>query len=430
MNKKSILIVTGSDYTPQVYQAFSDVIKMGHRLFLLSDGSFEPKPGIFENHFTFDLRKTKETLGYMASQTIRFDAVAIKTSEWLTPLVALLAKQYGCMGNTTETAFCCRSKYHMRQKFKKSGVPSPKFALCRTFADLKNSIDEIGIPCVAKPVGGNASYGTFLIRDEEDMNGLEKRYDQSILYLKKKAVDQDVFSFSREEFRLFGIDEFVDMTTDYLVEEFMSGNEISIDALTQSGKTTIMGIADQIRMKPPYFVQLEERMPYICPAERQAEIKYLVEKTIASVGITDSPSHTEIIFTPEGPKIVEIGCRIGGDNIHDSVFQTTGYNLMFEAIMTALGEKRTYDIKTRCHTAMQYILPDKKGIIKDITIPDSLKKNPNITEIDVFAKKGDEVAPPPESFDFLGYVQAKGGLPREADSALKTAIETIHFYIN
>lgn len=424
-----ILIVTGSDYTDQVYKAFSDVRALGHRLYLLSDGSFAPHPGIFEKHFIYDLRKTQATLDFMKKQDIRFDAITIKTSEWLTPLTALLCREYGCRGNSPQTAFICRSKYHMRKRLEEAGIPIPKYRLCRDYEELSQAISEIGIPCVAKPVGGNASYGTFMIRDKQDLRCLKENYDRSIAYLKKLSVAHDVFAFSPEEMDLLGIHDHVNMVTDYLVEGFMSGNEISLDTLSRNGETTVMGVAGQERMKPPYFVQLAEVMPYICDADIHREIEDLTKRTVAALGITDSPAHTEIIFTPEGPKIVETGCRIGGDNIHDAVYQTTGYNLMFEAIMIALGEKRHYDIRLKCHTAMVYILPEKRGTIKKIHIPETVKNNPDITEISIECAEGDEVEVPPESFIFLGYICVKGATPTEAQNNLKSALSQISFKI-
>ncbi len=428
---KNILIVTGSDYTDPVYEAFEKVKKMGHTLYLLSDGAFSPREGVFEKHFTYDLRKTKEVLQYMKSQKMHFDAVTIKTSEWLTPLTALLAKHYHCIGNTPKTAFYCRSKFHMRQQLSEAGVSVPKFHLCRNFADLKKGIEIIGLPCVAKPVGGNASYGTFMIRHEEDLEHLEENYDRSIAYLRTKAISEDVFAFNAEEMNLLGIHDHVDMVTDYLVEEFMSGPEISVDSLTQNGKVHILGIADQIRMKPPYFIETAERLPYVCSPERMQEIEKIVKATHAAMGIKNSASHTEIIFTPEGPQIVEIGCRIGGDNIHDAVAEVTGYNLMFESIMIALGEKRSYPKKMpeKCHTMMQYLLPDKAGKVEKISIPAEVEHDPNVIEINRFASLGDEVSPPPKSFDFLGYVTAKGRTPEEAEKNLETAVKKIEFVI-
>lgn len=426
---KHILVVTGSDYTEQVYQAFEDAKKIGHKLYLLSDGSFKPKNGIFEKHFTCDLRKTGKALTYMRKQPVKFDAITIKTSEWLTPLVALLCQQYKCIGNTPLTAFNCRSKYHMRRTLENNGIPIPKYALCRTMEELQRAILTIGRPCVAKPVGGNASYGTFLIRKDTPMREIKNNYKNSLAYLRKKALTEDVFAFKKQEMDAIGVEEKVDMVEDYIVEEFMDGKEISVDALTQNGQTAVMGIADQVRMPLPYFVQLAEYMPFKCTKKLQREIEELTQKTISAMGITDSPSHTEIMITKNGLKIVEIGCRIGGDNIHDAVLQVTGYNLMFEAIMIALGVKRTYKIKPRCHTAMQYLLPRQKGVIKKIILPQKIKKDPTVTEYTITANAGDMVAPPPEMFDFLGYVSVTGNSPAEAKTNLKRTVDQIQFVI-
>ena len=45
---RHLLIVTGSDYTDQVYSAFEKIKAEGVRLSLLSDGLFTPRPGIFD----------------------------------------------------------------------------------------------------------------------------------------------------------------------------------------------------------------------------------------------------------------------------------------------------------------------------------------------------------------------------------------------
>jgi len=426
---KNILIVTGSNYTSQVYEAFVKVRTEGHRLYLLSDGSFRPREGIFEKHFTHDLRKTKDVLDRMAAEPEQFDAVTIKTSEWLTPLVALLAKQYGAIGNDPIVAFNCRSKYHMRQAMKAAGLPIPAFQLARNLYELLDAVKDIGLPCVAKPVGGNASYGTFMISDESDLEHLKEKYEKSIAYLQKKAIDEDVFGFTEEEMDLMGVDEKVDMVTDYLVEEFMDGPEISVDAVVQNGKAYIMGVAEQLRMEPPFFIQLAEVMPYVCSPEEQANINELTQKTVTAMNIQNSAVHIEFMKTSQGYKVVEIGCRIGGDNIHDAVFQTTGRNLMLENIRVAMGEEIQPIQATQSHTAMRYLLPTRKGSLKKINGLEELRKNPYVTEIEMGGVEGQTVAPPPESFDFLGYICARGDTPDAAEIHLKEALAQLDITI-
>jgi len=318
----------------------------------------------------------------------------------------------------------------MREKLNEGGVPIPKYKLCRNYDELIEAAKDIGTPCVAKPVGGNASYGTFMIQNNEDVDELEEKYNASIEYLKMKAVDEDMFSFSKEEMDIIGVLNHVDMVTDYIVEEYMEGPEISVDALVQNGKVTIMGIEDQIRMEPPYFLQLAARLPYVCTDEEMAVIQDLIERTVNAMDIKNSATHTEIIFTPEGPKIVEIGCRIGGDDLHDTILHVTGYNLMFESVMIALGMERDYIVETKYHTMMKFLMPHKKGVIEEVFIPEDVKSDPDIFSIDLLMDKGEDVDTPPKSFNYIGYVGAKGATPKDAENKINEAFKKIRVKIN
>ena len=425
MAGKRILIVTGSDYTPQVYEAFVQLKREGYSLFLLSDGLFSPREGIFEKTYAYDLRRTVEVLAYLEREKLLVDAVAVKSSEWLTPLVALIAERWGLVGNTPRTAFLCRSKYHMRKRMADAGIASPQFQIARNFTEIESAARSIGFPCVAKPIGGNASYGTFLIESEASLPGKREVYENSLRYLQKLAVADDMFAFSHDELRLFGESEYFDLVNDYLIEEFIPGPEISIDSIVQRGRTSPFGIAEQVRMKPPYFVQEAEFMPFVGGDSLEREILDLNRRTIEAFGITDSPVHLEIILSPDGPRVVELACRIGGDNIHDAVFQTTGWNLMHEAVMTALGIEREYTISRHAHTAMQYLLPTRRGILDEIRVPEEVTSNPLVTEIEITAKPGAAIVPPPESFEFLGYIQTRGRTREEAAAILSHVLGEI-----
>ncbi|MBU0705910.1 ATP-grasp domain-containing protein [Patescibacteria group bacterium] len=420
-----VLIVTGVPLDHKIYEALLRVKEMGHSLHLLSDGNFEPMQGLFETVFTCDLSKTKDTLEMLKTQPIHFDAVTLQFSDWLTPLVALIAREYGCIGNDPIVAFNCRSKYHMRKKLQTAGIPGPKFRLCRNFGELRKAVREIGFPCVAKPIGANGSYGVFALMSELDMAHLKSNYEASINFLKQRMNEGDIFNFTEEELKMIGVDDPVNMATDYLVEEYMMGPEISIDALVQDGKVTIMGIEEQIRMEPPYFIQLGAKLPFNCPSEQMKEIKTLVSNTIKAMGIRNSATHTEIIFTKDGPKIVEIGCRFGGDDLHDTILEVTGYSMMYESVMIALGVKRKYSVKTLCHTAMEYLLPTKAGVVQEIYIHPDLKNDPDVTEVFLYVKPGDSVSPPPACFDFLGYVATRGSSIEAAERKLKRAVNQI-----
>ncbi len=430
-SKGNVLFLTGGIETDQVYEGLQRVKDMGYKIYLLGDTYFDPLPKVFESQFFFDLTNTMATLNFIKNQPLHFDAIVTKSCELVPPLIALLAQHYGCRAEKPVVAFNCRSKYHMRKKLQEGNIPIPKFKLCQNYEQLKNAVSEIGIPCVLKPVGGHSSFGAFLIQKKEDLRDLKTKYEKAIQYLTElsEIKYRQTASFTREELDLIGIDDSLNLITDYLVEEYMEGPEISVDVLTQNGNSTIMGIADQVRMQPPFFIQTAEKMPFICKSELQQAIENLAHRTVKTMGIQNSPSHIEMILTKDGPKIVEIACRMGSDNIHDFISQTTGYNMVQELLMIALGFPRHYDFSgPKVHMAMEYILPDKKGTISEILISEEGKRNPNITEM-YFEKKGTAVAPPPESFDFVGYVSTKGRTPEEAQKNLKKALTQIKVVI-
>lgn len=425
---RKVLILAGMDFGAVAYQGLERARMDGCSLYLLCDGDFEPRPGTFERVFACDLKRTSETLEFMRRQPERFDAVVTLYSEWLTTLVALLAQQYGCRGNAPLSAFRCRSKYHMRQALRAAGVPSPDFRLCHSLEDIREAVAEIGTPCVAKPIGANRSTGVFMIRDPSDFARVRENYEKSIHYVTQHD-DLVYFDFTPEEYRLLGVAPEVNMQTDYIVEEYLDGHEVSADALVHEGKVTVIGIEDQIRMQSPYFLQIAARLPYACkPGERRV-IRDLVSQTVKALGIHDSATHTEIMFTSKGPKIVEIGCRAGGDNLLDSLWRVTGVNMMYEVIQIALGMPRRYRIRTRTHMAMRYFLPEKGGIVTAIAIAPGLKEAPFMSELAIEVRPGDRVAPPPDSFESMGYLSVQGTTPDEAWKHLETACRCVSFEI-
>jgi S-sulfo-L-cysteine synthase (3-phospho-L-serine-dependent) len=426
---KQVLILSGMDYGPVAYQGLEQSKREGCRLTLLSDGSFIPRPGLYDQVLVHDLKKTLATLEFMKKHLVRFDAVVTLSSDWLTTLVALLAQHYGCRGNTPSTAFRCRSKYHTRRTLREAGVPSPDFRLCHSFKDILQAVSEIGTPCVAKPIGGHASIGVFMIEDSSHLDRLKTNYERSIRYALQHD-DEVFFDFSPEEYSLFGLTPEVNMQTDYLVEEYLDGHEISVDALVQNGEATLLGIEDQIRMKSPYFLQIAARLPYLCAPKEKRAIRDLVAQTVHAMGIRDSATHTEIMFTSKGPKIVEIGCRAGGDDLQDTLFRVTGYNVMHEIIQIALGTPRRYEVRTHCHTAMRFFLPEKKGVLKKIEVSPGLRDSPFVNELAIQCHPGDRVAPPPDGFEYLGYVSVQGKTPEEAWRHLQKANRSVRFSID
>lgn len=391
---------------------------------------------LYKECFVFDFTRIIDTFEFVKNLWINFDWVLSLSCEIVTPIVALIWNHFWCKWNSPHTSFLCRSKYHMRKILSENSVPQPKFKLCKNFNELKQAIIDIKVPCVAKPIWAHSSYWTFLIINEKDLELIEENYKKSIKYLDDMANNQDIEAkdlsiLDKNGLSLFWINDDINMITDYLVEEFMPWKEISVDSITKDWITTILWIADQVRMDPPFFVQLAEKMPLVCDNKLKEEIISVVNQTIKAVWIENSLSHIELMLTPNWVKVVEIACRMWWDNIPDFVFQTTWYNQILENAYLSLWISRNYDTSIpKSYMAMEYILPKKAWIIKEIKVPEELKNNRwIITQIDFIYKVWEKVAPPPEWFDYIWFVSAKGQTPEEADKNLKNALDKIEIII-
>ena len=73
-----------------------------------------------------------------------------------------------------------------------------------------------------------------------------------------------------------------------------------------------MAITDKETSGPPHFVEVGHSMRSTLPNKMQDEICSVVDKALVALGVDNSPAHSEVIVTRDGPKIVEVGARMGG----------------------------------------------------------------------------------------------------------------------
>ena len=125
----------------------------------------------------------------------------------------------------------------MRECFEKGKVPSPKFfRICEK--DLSDSLlntilEKIDFPLVVKPVDNMGARGCRMVRSEVEF-----------LPALKVATECSRTGYA-------------------IVEEYMDGDEFSIDALIYNGTMTITGFAIRHIFYPPYFIEMGHTMPAI-----------------------------------------------------------------------------------------------------------------------------------------------------------------------
>lgn len=284
-----------------------------------------------------------------------------------------------------EASVNASSKIKMRERFSKNKIPSPQFfSVTKTEIENKKIFDfakKLSFPCVAKPSDNMGSRGCKMILSEDEI-------ESSLLSAVKNS-----------------------RTETALIEEFMDGDEFSIDALIYKDTMTITGFADRHIFFPPYFVELGHTLPSEITNEKKLKLIETFSRACAALGLTCGAAKADIKWTKDGAKVGEIAARLSGGYMSGWTFPyASDFNLTKEALLIATGcepnellEKR---IPLECENVpfQMFEIPANKtsseralisidGIVSKI-IDVSKNKNENVHDVFFRVEEGSEVSFP------------------------------------
>lgn len=298
--------------------------------------------------------------------------------------VAAIAKECGVVGISEDTAIKATDKSVMRETLKKAGVPVPAFFRVANQDEYMNAVNHMPDTFMVKPADSSGSRGILKVEHKEDA---VKAYE----YTK---------GFSRN-----GI---------VVVEECMIGPEVSVETLAYDGDVHVIQITDKITTGAPHFVEMGHTQP--TRLDCAEVIKKVAIAANKAIGITNGPSHTEIIVTREGPKIVELGARLGGDCITTHLVPlSTGVDMVEACIRIALGEEPDIRYTLNCGSAIRYF-NQHAGMIKSIHGIDEAQQIDGIKQISIVHGIGEKITEITDSGSRMGFVIAQG---KDADDAAK-----------
>ncbi|GAB1483893.1 hypothetical protein MASR2M78_27090 [Treponema sp.] len=125
-----------------------------------------------------------------------------------------------------------------------------------------------------------------------------------------------------------------------IVEEYMDGDEYSVDAIVSNGEVSICGLADRHIFFPPYFIEMGHTIPTAISKADEVELLSVFKAGIAALGITNGAAKGDLKLSSKGPMIGEIAARLSGGYMSGWTYP---YASLVEptaaAIAVALGEK-------------------------------------------------------------------------------------------
>lgn len=345
---------------------------------------------------TIDIEKV-----LLAAKLHKIDGIMTLASDMPMRTVAVVAKEMGLVGISEETALKATNKAMMRETLKEKGVPIPEFFRISGKDEYLKAVDYFKnkqIKCIVKPADNSGSRGVDLLSDFTNNENINKAFEYSKQYSRSGEI---------------------------VVEEYMEGPEVSVETLSVNGVCHVVQITDKLTTGAPYFVEMGHNEPSILKQDIQENIAQIACDAVNAIGIQNGPSHTEIKVTKDGPKVVELGARLGGDNITTHLVPlSTGVNLVECCIHVALGETPDFNSKIKKASAIRY-LKTEFGVISAINGIDKAKKINGVCQISLVHHEGECVNEIRSSVDRVGFVIAQAETPNQAIEICEQAIKKI-----
>ena len=218
---------------------------------------------------------------------------------------ALLAEELGLPGPGLRAAWTSRNKYLQRELFARQGLGQPDYHMARDVTAARRWAAG-RYPVVLKPLSEAGSTGVRVVPGAREL----------VAWCAERHPGPA-----------------------FLVEQYLSGQEYSVEAIIDRGAVAFSSITQKTTTPPPFCVEIEHRVPADCGAAARERVGGVLCRVVRALGIGSGIVHLEFRLESTGPKIMEVAVRTPGDMIMEVVRYATGVDLFDAAIAVACGER-------------------------------------------------------------------------------------------
>lgn len=255
------------------------------------------------------------------------------------------------------------------------------------------------------------------VKDSLDIDKFLSIYPEAILKPIDGSGSKNIYKLDKTEF-LERKEELqpILIEKDFIIEEYIKGNEYSVESYSENGIHKIYSITEKV--KNNNFVEIGHLVPARITENDAQNIIHHVNEFLNIIEIENGPCHTEIILSKKGPKIVESQARFGGDMINnlynlsykEDIIKKIGKGLYFH---NNIDQIKKFSFKNQSSSAIKF-LPPQKGQVKNIKLNYNALNNKEVISYKIWCGEGDILSGEMESSGRLAQLIAVGNTPDEA----------------
>jgi len=316
----------------------------------------------------------------------------------------------GRPSNTIEAVQAARDKLLQRTLLGSAGVPVPRFSRQTIGKNLETAAQRANYPCVVKPLRLSASRGVIRADDPAGFVAAVERLGAIL----ESTCDPK----GRPPL-------------EYLVEDFIPGQEVALEGLLVDGELHVLALFDKPDpLDGPFFEETLYVTPSRHPEAEQAALIECARQAAAALGLREGPVHAELRINEQGAWLIELAARpIGGRCSAVLRFGDGTISLEEIVVRHALDMSLPSLERERSAAAVMMIPVPGAGVLEDCNGVDDAKRVPGVDDVVITAHRGETLVPWPEGFRYPGFIFARGATPARAERAVREAHRRLRFVI-
>jgi biotin carboxylase len=325
-------------------------------------------------------------------------------------LASKISKALNTPGVIPESAHLARNKYKMRVAvYAKEKELVPNFTQIKTKQDIENA--NISFPAILKPISAAGSKGIFTVNNKEEaLLALEK-----LIEISKVHSDGELYKRYGEVF---------------ILEEFISGQEFSVEGIVVGDRLYIAGITDKLTTDD-WRLEYRHIFPANYDISIMEEIKSASSKIVKILGLNNCAIHLEAKWSNGKFKLIEIAARVGGDLISTHLIaKSLGINYIKTVIHSIVSGIPPVLPESQSVSGIQFKMTNKKIIFNGLKLDSNIYNILGLDSVKELLRRGTEILLPPEDFTLqrLGFAVVQGANFIEVSKKLDTVMGYLNLY--
>ncbi len=334
----------------------------------------------YYNDIDIEVEKFKK---WLSDKGVKLDYF-LNDSEYYLEFANAFASKLGLYALNEEQVGWVRDKVNMKERFREIGLDTVDFKAVESKDDVKDFFIKNGSKrIIFKPRRGMNSIGTYMINSLEDIDAINVEFEKG----------------------------------KYMVEDFCYDHEWSIESIVQDGvvldsyvtyipNATIWATINNdlnCHMTVPKTPEFFKFVP-----------KEFIQTIVTGMGLLDGAMTIEVFISEDGRvKASELGWRLPGCQAtlnHSYSYGIDIYNILLDI---AIHKKVNLVYNDKIVSVGDLYLPNKEGIVEEITPLEELLKMDGVIGGEMFAKVGEYQKKRRVGNDASGWVQVIGNDEKE-----------------